>query len=102
MSATYRNAMLAALLYLMLSVTWMVFSGYLLNSFFDSSAELLRWQLINGYFWVVLSAGLIFIARPRPGIGAKLRGRQADREYLRQAAVVFDCRHCAGDHCLGE
>ena len=95
MSATYRNALLAALLYLLISVAWMLFSGYLLNSFFDSSAELLRWQLINGYSWMVLSAGLIFIARARLfqclGIGAKLRERQADREYLRQAAVVFDC-----------
>ncbi|RON15083.1 GGDEF domain-containing protein [Pseudomonas brassicacearum] len=95
MSATYRDALRAALLYLLLSVAWMTFSGYLLNSFFDSSAELLRWQLINGYFWVVLSAGLIFVARARLfkclGIGARLRERQADRERLRQAAAVFDC-----------
>jgi PAS domain-containing protein len=72
-----------------------VFSDYLLNSFFDGSAELLRWQLINGYCWVVLSAGLIFIARARLfqclGGGAKLRERQADRDRLRQAAAVFDC-----------
>jgi diguanylate cyclase (GGDEF)-like protein/PAS domain S-box-containing protein len=95
MSATYRDALRAALLYLLLSVTWMAVSGYLLNRFFDSSAELLRWQLINGYFWVALSAGLIFIARARLfkclGIGARLRERHADRERLRQAAAVFDC-----------
>lgn len=95
MSATYRDALRAALLYLLLSVAWMAVSGYLLNSFFDSSAELLRWQLINGYFWVVLSAGLIFIARARLfkclGVGARLRERHADRERLRQAAAVFDC-----------
>ncbi len=87
MSATYRDALRAALLYLLFSVAWMALSGYLLNSFFDSSAELLRWQLINGYVWAVLSAGLIFIARARLfqclGIGAKLRERQADRERLR-------------------
>ncbi len=75
----------------------MAFSGYLLNSFFDGSAELVRWQLINGYVWVVLSAGLIFVARARLfqclGVGAKLRERQADRERLRQAAAVFDCTH---------
>lgn len=97
MSATYRNALLAALLYLLLSVAWMAFSGYLLNNLFDGSAELLRWQLINGYVWVVLSAGLIFIARARLfqclGGGAKLHERQADRERLRQAAAVFDCTH---------
>jgi len=95
MSATYRDALRTALLYLLISVAWMAFSGYLLNSFFDSSAELLRWQLINGYVWVVLSAGLIFVARARLfqclGIGAKLRERHADRERLRQAAAVFDC-----------
>ena len=95
MSATNRNAMLAALLYLLFSVAWMVFSDYLLTNLFDGSAELLRWQLINGYVWVVLSAGLIFIARARLfqclGGGAKLRERQADRDRLRQAAAVFDC-----------
>ncbi|WP_160105414.1 phosphodiesterase DibA [Pseudomonas izuensis] len=95
MSASYREALRAALLYLLLSVVWMQLSGYLLNSFFDSSAELLRWQLINGYAWVAVSAGLIFIARARLlrclGIGARLRGRSEDRERLRQAAAVFDC-----------
>ncbi|WP_415772637.1 phosphodiesterase DibA [Pseudomonas sp. LB3P38] len=95
MSATYRDALRAALLYLLVSVGWLLFSGYLLNSFFDSSAELMRWQLINGYAWVVFSAGLIFLARARLfrclGIGAKLRERTEDHERLRQAAAVFDC-----------
>ncbi|WP_448645542.1 phosphodiesterase DibA [Pseudomonas mohnii] len=95
MSASYRYAMRAALLYLLLSMIWLQFSGYLLNSFFDGSAELSRWQLINGYVWVVISAGFIFIARARLlrclGIGAKLRERSEDRERLRQAAAVFDC-----------
>ena len=95
MSATYRDALRAALLYLVLSVAWFQFSGYLLNRFFDSSPDLLRWQLINGYAWVAFSAGLIFIARARLfrclGVGAKLRERNADRERLRQAAAVFDC-----------
>ncbi|WP_448722659.1 phosphodiesterase DibA [Pseudomonas farris] len=95
MSATYRDALRAALLYLVLSVAWLQLSGYLLNRFFDSSTDLLRWQLINGYAWVAFSAGLIFIARARLfrclGVGAKLRERTADRERLRQAAAVFDC-----------
>ncbi|WP_454875648.1 phosphodiesterase DibA [Pseudomonas farris] len=95
MSATYRDALRAALLYLVLSVAWLQLSGYLLNRFFDSSTDLLRWQLINGYAWVAFSAGLIFIARARLfrclGVGAKLRERNADRERLRQAAAVFDC-----------
>ncbi|MHC8369636.1 phosphodiesterase DibA [Pseudomonas sp. MDT1-85] len=95
MSAIYRDALRAALLYLVLSVAWLQFSGYLLNRFFDSSIDLLRWQLINGYAWVAFSTGLIFIARARLfrclGVGAKLRERTADRERLRQAAAVFDC-----------
>lgn len=95
MSATYRDALRAALLYLVLSVAWLQFSGYLLNRFFDNSTDLLRWQLINGYAWVAFSAGLIFVARARLfrclGVGAKLRERNADRERLRQAAAVFDC-----------
>jgi diguanylate cyclase (GGDEF)-like protein/PAS domain S-box-containing protein len=95
MSASYRYAMRSALLYLLLSLIWLQLSGYLLNSFFDSSAELSRWQLINGYVWAVISTGLIFIARARLlrclGIGAKLRERNEDRERLRQAAAVFDC-----------
>ncbi|WP_137805956.1 phosphodiesterase DibA [Pseudomonas sp. G(2018)] len=95
MSASYRDALRAALLYLLLSVVWLPLGGYLLNSFFDSSAELLRWQLINGYVWVAISAGLIFVARARLlrclGGGAQLRERSEDRERLRQAAAVFDC-----------
>ncbi|VVP99537.1 hypothetical protein PS918_04034 [Pseudomonas fluorescens] len=95
MSASYRDAVRAALLYLLFSVVWLQLSGYLLNSFFDSSVELSRWQLINGYAWVVFSAGFIFIARARLlrclGVGAKLRERSEDRERLRQAAAVFDC-----------
>ncbi|MVV47086.1 EAL domain-containing protein [Pseudomonas sp. PB120] len=95
MPATYRDALRAALLYLLLSIVWLELSGYLLNSIFDSSDEQLRWQLISGYVWVVLSAGLIFLARARLfrclGIGAKLRARDEDQVRLRQAAAVFDC-----------
>jgi diguanylate cyclase (GGDEF)-like protein/PAS domain S-box-containing protein len=95
MSATYRDALRAALLYLLLAVVWLQGTGYLLNSFFDESVDLQRWQLINGYVWAAVSAGLIFLARARLceflGIGARLRERQSDRERLRQAAAVFDC-----------
>jgi diguanylate cyclase (GGDEF)-like protein/PAS domain S-box-containing protein len=93
MNATYRDALRAALLYLLLSVVWLQLSGYLLNSLFDNSDERLRWQLINGYAWVIFSAGLIFVARGRLlrclGVSASRR----DRERLRQAAAVFDCTH---------
>jgi len=47
----------------LLSVAWMTVGCYLLNSFFDGSAERTRFQLINGCIWIALSA--IFIARAR-------------------------------------
>ena len=87
MSASYRDAVRAAVLYLLISVMWMQLSGYLLSSLFDNSAERLRWQLINGHVWVVLSAGVIFLARSRLmrclGGGATLQGRSEDRERQR-------------------
>ncbi|VVN76082.1 hypothetical protein [Pseudomonas fluorescens] len=48
MSAAYRDALRAALLYLPVSIGWLQLSGHLLSSFFDSSEALQRWQLING------------------------------------------------------
>ncbi|MXI47397.1 EAL domain-containing protein [Pseudomonas moraviensis] len=95
MSATYRDALRAALLYLVLAALWLQVSDHLLSRFFDDSRELTHWQLINGYLLATISAGLIFLARARLcgflGIGAHLRERHSDRERLRQAAAVFDC-----------
>lgn len=95
MSVSYRDAMRAALLYGLLSVLWLFLTDHLLNSFFDDSAQLARWQRVNSYVWVGVSAGLIFLARARLfsflGMGARLRRQRLDQERLRQAAVVFDC-----------
>jgi len=95
MSVSSRDALRAALLYLLLSVVWLQFSGHLLSSFFDESSDLAHWQLINGYVWALLSAALIFIARGRLlrllGADAWLLHQREDRERLRQAAAVFDC-----------
>ncbi|WDG81025.1 EAL domain-containing protein [Pseudomonas chlororaphis] len=95
MSVSSRDALRAALLYLLLSVVWLQFSGHLLSSFFDESNDLAHWQLINGYVWALLSAALIFIARGRLlrllGADAWLLHQREDRERLRQAAAVFDC-----------
>lgn len=95
MSASKRAALRAALLYLLISVIWLQFSGHAMNSFFDSSRELLRWQLINGYAWVVLTAGLIYLTRARLfrflEVDAGWLDRADERERLRQAAAVFDC-----------
>lgn len=95
MSVSYRDAMRAALLYGLLSVLWLFLTDHLLNSFLDDSAQLARWQRVNSYVWVGVSAGLIFLARARLfsflGMGARLRRQRVDQERLRQAAVVFDC-----------
>ncbi|VVN78042.1 phosphodiesterase DibA [Pseudomonas fluorescens] len=95
MSISYRDALRAALLYLLLSVIWLQLSGHLLSRFFDESTDLVHWQLINGYVWALFSAGLIFSSRARLlsflGFGATLRHQREDRERLRQAAAVFDC-----------
>ena len=95
MSVSYRDAMRAALLYGLLSVSWLFLTDHLLNSFLDDSAQLARWQLVNSYVWVCVSAGLIFFARARLfsflGMGARLKRQRQDQERLRQAAVVFEC-----------
>jgi diguanylate cyclase (GGDEF)-like protein/PAS domain S-box-containing protein len=91
MTVYHRAAMRGALLYLVLSVAWLQLVGYLLNSFFDHSADRLRWQLINGYAWVLVSAGLIFIARVRITRFFEKAEGNVNRERLRQAAAVFDC-----------
>ncbi|MCR8933737.1 MULTISPECIES: phosphodiesterase DibA [unclassified Pseudomonas] len=95
MPATHRDALRAALLYLVLAVVWLQGADHLLNNFFNDAVDIARWQLINGYLFAAVSAGLIFLARARLygflGIGARLRERHADRERLRQAAAVFDC-----------
>ncbi|MCE0464817.1 phosphodiesterase DibA [Pseudomonas uvaldensis] len=91
MTAYHRIALRGTLLYLVLSVVWLQLVGYLLSSFFDESADRLRWQLINGYTWILISAGamfLVWIRRPRT-MEAGLPS--SDRERLRQAAAVFDC-----------
>ncbi|UVL84180.1 EAL domain-containing protein [Pseudomonas sp. B21-028] len=90
MTAHHRIAMGEALLYLVLSVAWLQLVGYLLSNFFDQSAARQTWQLINGYAWLLVSAGLIFCARARMSRSGE-GGHADDRERLRQAAAVFDC-----------
>ena len=95
MSVSYRDALRAALSYGLLSVLWLQITDHLLNSYFDDSAQLAHWQLINGYVWAFISTFLIFIALGRLsgflGQGVSLKRQRQDQERLRQAAVVFDC-----------
>ena len=95
MSVSSRDALRTALLYGLLSVFWLLITDHLLNSYFDDSAQLAKWQLINGYVFALFSAVLIFFARARLfgflGISPGLKRQRQDQERLRQAAVVFDC-----------
>ena len=95
MSVSYRDALRAALLYVLISVVWLQLTDYLLSSYFYEPTQLARWELINGYVWAFVSAALIFVARARLlsflGAGASLQRQHQDRERLRQAEVVFDC-----------
>ncbi|MFK8330870.1 phosphodiesterase DibA [Pseudomonas sp. BJa5] len=92
MSASVRDAMRMAALYLVLSVLWLALSDQLLSSLFDDHQQLARWQLLSASVWVMVSALLIFSSRARLlnfiGVGARLR--REDRERLRMAAAVFD------------
>ena len=61
MSVSYRDALRAALSYGLLSVFWLQITDHLLNSYFDDSAQLAHWQLINGYVWAFITTILIFL-----------------------------------------
>ncbi len=95
MSVSSRDALRTALLYGLLAVFWLLVTDHLLNSYFDDSAQLVRWQQVNGYVFALFSAILIFFARARLfdflGMNPGLKRQRQDQERLRQAAVVFDC-----------
>ena len=95
MSVSSRDALRTALLYGLLAVFWLLVTDHLLNSYFDDSAQLVRWQQVNGYVFALFSAVLIFFARARLfdflGMNPGLNRQRQDQERLRQAAVVFDC-----------
>ena len=95
MLVSSRDALRAAFVYGLLSVIWLQVTDHLLNSYFDDSAQLAHWRLVNGYVFALFSAVLIFFARYRLlrflGVSAGLKRQRQDQERLRQAAVVFDC-----------
>ncbi|MFC3945490.1 GGDEF domain-containing protein [Pseudomonas gingeri NCPPB 3146 = LMG 5327] len=95
MAISYRNALKAGVLYLLLSILWIQLSQQLLSSFFDEPEQLAHWQIIRGYLWVSVSAVLIFLIHARyqrfAHAAAERDSTAGDRERLRQAAAVFDC-----------
>ncbi|WP_212810344.1 phosphodiesterase DibA [Pseudomonas sp. Ost2] len=95
MATSYRNALKAGVLYLLLSILWIQLSQQLLSSFFDEPEQLAHWQIIRGYLWVSVSTVLIFLIHARyqrfAHAAAERDSTAGDRERLRQAAAVFDC-----------
>ena len=57
---SYRGALRAGLVYLLVSILWLQLSHYLLINFIDEPWALGRWLQARGYVWVSLSALVIY------------------------------------------
>ncbi|OOW00137.1 MULTISPECIES: phosphodiesterase DibA [Pseudomonas] len=89
---SYRGALRAGLVYLLVSIVWLQLSNYLLINFIDEPMELGHWLQARGYVGVSLSALLIYwIGRRFARAHALQQPLKENRERLRQAAAVFDC-----------
>ncbi|MGC6371132.1 phosphodiesterase DibA [Pseudomonas sp. K2I15] len=89
---SYRGALRAGLLYLLVSIVWIQLSQHVLTKLSDEPAQLIHWLTLRGYVWTGLSALVIFLlcagfARAR----LAQQPHEQNRERLRQAAAVFDC-----------
>jgi diguanylate cyclase (GGDEF)-like protein/PAS domain S-box-containing protein len=77
-----------------MSVLWLGLCDLLLPDLIPDPVQLQRWQLLAGYFWVAISAVMIYIARAHllnfMGVGARLSTQRLDHERVRVATAVFD------------
>jgi len=89
---SYRGALRAGLMYLVVSIVWIQLSQQVLINFIDEPVELGHWLQMRGYLWVSLSALVIFLLCARfARTGVIQQPLKENRERLRQAAAVFDC-----------
>ncbi|MFN3356752.1 MAG: phosphodiesterase DibA [Pseudomonas sp.] len=89
---SYRGALRAGLVYLLVSVAWIGLTGYLLIEFIDNPSALTLWLQVRGYLWVMASALVIYLMSARFAAASQLQQPlKENRERLRQAAAVFDC-----------
>ena len=89
---SYRGALRAGLVYLLVSILWLQLSHYLLINFIDEPLEQGRWLQARGYVRVSLRALLIYwIGWRFARAHALQQPLKENRERLRQAAAVFDC-----------
>ncbi|KAF1028532.1 MAG: putative signaling protein [Pseudomonas sp.] len=87
---SYRGALRAGLMYLLVSIVWLQLSHQVLISFLDDPTQLNRWLQLRGYLWVSLSAVAIFLLCARAARPLVQHPLKENRERLRQAAAVFD------------
>ncbi|MCS3415935.1 diguanylate cyclase (GGDEF)-like protein/PAS domain S-box-containing protein [Pseudomonas sp. BIGb0450] len=89
---SYRGALRAGLMYLLVSIVWIQLSHQVLINFIDEPLELGRWLQMRGYLWVSLSALAIYLICARFARANLIQQPlKENRERLRQAAAVFDC-----------
>ncbi|WP_350613831.1 phosphodiesterase DibA [Pseudomonas sp. HY7a-MNA-CIBAN-0227] len=89
---SYRGALRAGLVYLLVSIVWIQLSQRLLINLFDEPTELIHWSIVRGYAWISLSALVIFLLCARfARTNLIQQPLKENRERLRQAAAVFDC-----------
>ncbi|WP_439854091.1 phosphodiesterase DibA [Pseudomonas yamanorum] len=89
---SYRGALRAGLVYLLVSIVWIQLSHQVLINFIDEPVELGRWLQMRGYVWVSLSALVIYLLCARFARANLIQQPlRENRERLRQAAAVFDC-----------
>ncbi|WP_017478063.1 phosphodiesterase DibA [Pseudomonas sp. PAMC 26793] len=89
---SYRGALRAGLVYLLVSIVWIQLSHQVLINFIDEPVELGRWLQMRGYVWVSLTALVIYLLCARfARANLVQQPLQENRERLRQAAAVFDC-----------
>jgi len=91
MAFSYRGALRAGLVYLLVSIVWLRLSNHLLINFLDDPRELGHWLQVRGYMWVAFSALVIYLMAARFARAHQLQQPlKENRERLRQAAAVFD------------
>ena len=91
MAFSYRGALRAGLVYLLVSIVWLRLSNHLLINFLDDPRELGHWLQVRGYVWVAFSALVIYVMAARFARAHQLQQPlKENRERLRQAAAVFD------------
>ncbi len=89
---TYRGALRAGLVYLLISIVWLRLSHHLLINFIDEPRALAHWLQLRSYVWVGLSALAIYLMGVRFARVHQLQQPlKENHERLQQAAAVFDC-----------